>query len=93
MTETALLLGSILVATSVLGISAVVSLAGQRPRLPARRRVGPVPAKVVCPATDELVWVEIAPDPVTRGATVSWCERFPVGPIECDRSCFPALAA
>ena len=91
MSQTTFLLLAIVLATLVVGLSVVVSLARVRPPAPGRQDAAGVPAKILCPVIGGIQRVEIGFEPMDRGLAVLWCEHFPDGLIECDRGCFPAL--
>lgn len=52
-----------------------------------------VPVKLWCPVARKQTRAGIGPDPAAPGLALVWCDRFPAGPIECDRACLPAKAA
>jgi len=60
---------------------------------PASASETAVPVRLWCPVAQEETRVGIGADRVGPGLTLVWCDRFPVGPIECDRACLPTKAA
>ena len=60
---------------------------------PAAANETAVPAKLWCPVAREETRVGIGADPAGPSLTLVWCDRFPAGPIECDRACLLTKAA
>jgi len=81
-----------IVLASVVLVAAVgFTLGAEKPRVPANKAA--VPAKLWCPVAREEIRVGLGADPAGLGLTLAWCDRFPGGPIECDRACLPTKAA
>lgn len=91
MSQSTFLLLAIVVATVLVAVSVAVSLARVPPPAPGRADAVGVPARILCPLTGDIARVQVGFDPVDRVLAVLHCERFPAGPIRCDRACFPAL--
>ena len=75
----------------VLIAAAGLAIGAEEP--PASATKPAVPVKLWCPVAREETRVGIGADPVGPGLTLVWCDRFPTGPIECDRPCLPTKAA
>lgn len=77
----------IVLAALVLGLASLLAILPLRS--PVGRRVNGVPVKLLCPVTGNLARVELELASAGSALEVVGCERFPSGPIECDRSCLP----
>jgi hypothetical protein len=52
-----------------------------------------VPVKLWCPVVREQTRVGIGADRAGENLTLVWCDRFPAGPVPCNRACLPTRAA
>jgi hypothetical protein len=75
----------------VLIAAAGLTIGAEEPPAAANETV--VPVNLWCPVAREQTRVGIGADPAGPGLTLLWCDRFPAGPIECDRACLPTKAA
>lgn len=87
----------LVVPLGILLASLVLALAGVLAILPLHspigRRAKGVPVRLLCPVTGDATRVELDLASVGSALEVVGCERFPSGPIECDRSCLPRQEA
>ncbi|HEV2751728.1 MAG TPA: hypothetical protein VGV12_14495 [Gemmatimonadales bacterium] len=51
--------------------------------------LGPVPVRVMCPATGGEAMVRVAISVANPACVVVGCDRFSDGVLQCDRECFP----
>ena len=75
----------------VLIAAAGLAIGAEEP--PASATKPAVPVKLWCPVARDETRVGIGADTAGPGLTLVWCDRFPAGPIECDRACLPTKAA
>ena len=51
--------------------------------------LGPVPVRVMCPATGGEAMVRVAISVANPACVVVGCDQFSDGVLQCDRECFP----
>ena len=82
---------AIVLGAVVLMAAAGFTIGAEEP--PASASEAGVSVKLWCPVAREETRVGVGTDPAGPGLTLVWCDRFPAGPIECDRACLPTKAA
>ncbi len=82
---------AIVLGAVVLMAAAAFTIGAEEPPASANETV--VPVNLWCPVAREQTRVGIGADPAGHGLALVSCDRFPAGPIECDRACLPTKAA
>lgn len=82
----------IVVAGIALLFAFAVSLAVEKPPEASREDASAVPVRLWCPTAGELTRAGIGPQPGELRLGIVWCDRFPVGPVTCERACVKAAA-
>ncbi|HXL34632.1 MAG TPA: hypothetical protein VN953_06905 [Gemmatimonadales bacterium] len=89
MSETVVLVLTILIAAAAMLVSVALSLARGTAPAAGRRGRSVLPMSVPCPATGDVAQAKLGYDWASGELAVTSCERFPTGDFECDRECFP----
>lgn len=89
MSEGLFLALAIPLAAAVLSLAAAIALYDSR--APVTRSEAPafVRTRLLCPLSHELTSADVGVAQRPRRVTVLRCERFPDGPPQCGRACFP----
>lgn len=82
----------IVAAGIVLLFAFAVSLAVEKPPEASTEDASAVRVRLWCPTASALTRVGIGPPAGEPRLGVVWCDRFPAGPVTCDRACFRAAA-
>lgn len=81
------------VAIVVVGLALVLAFgASLAAAKPPREEASGVPVLLWCPKVGERTRVGVRSEPSGAGLTVAWCDRFPTGPVACDRACLEPAA-
>lgn len=91
MSESLLLIPAIPLAAVVLVLAAAFALSDSRPPATRSDAAPLVRVRLLCPLSNELTGADIGVDHPRQRVAVVRCERFPDGPVRCDRACFPEL--